>query len=278
MILIMSVGVYYNMTKLSKVAIVIPFHKATLSVDEKISVSHLVKFLGKYDKFLILPESIKRISFKIPKTEIIHFPDEYFISVPKYCEMLNIKNFYEKFSKYQYILIHQLDVLVFSDQLLKWYRAGYDYVGAPWLNPLIGRLTKNKTTPLNGGNGGFSLRKVNSFLEVIEKAEALAKRETNNFWIRKLWFIIAVVTGQSHKIWLNAPAYCYPFNEDGFWSYEAPKYKNDFKVAPLKESIKFSFEENPRRCFKLNSNKLPFGCHAWAKYDRQFWNPYLLPK
>jgi hypothetical protein len=32
----------------------------------------------------------------------------------------------------------------------------------------------------------------------------------------------------------------------------------------------------PRLCFELNGRKLPFGCHAWQRYDRGFWEPYLL--
>lgn len=261
---------------MKKVAIVIPFHKNHLSKDEEISVKHLVRYLGEYDKFLVLPESIKKVSFKIPLTKIVNFPNQYFTSVPKYCEMLNTKVFYQKFSDYEYILIYQLDVLVFSKQLLRWCNKGYDYIGASFLNPVIGNLSYKNGEPISGGNGGFSLRKVSSFIKVINIAEKLATRHSNNYFIRRLWFILAVITGRSHKIWLNAKAEDYPFNEDGFWSYEAPKYYSEFKVAPFRESLKFSFEKSPRKCFKLNNYLLPFGCHAWAKYAREFWDKYLL--
>lgn len=262
--------------KTKKVAIVIPFYKTNLSADEEISVRHLIRYLGDYDKFLVLPESIKRTSFKIPYTKIVNFPNEHFTSVPNYSEMLITKMFYKKFFDYEYILIYQLDVLVFSDQLLMWYKKGYDYIGAPFFNPIIGNLSYKRGSPISGGNGGFSLRKVSSFINVIDTAESRTVRTSDNPYLRKLWFIFAVLTGRSHQIWLNAPADNYPFNEDGFWSYEAHKYYPKFKVATFKQALKFSFDRFPRRCFELNGKKLPFGCHAWAKYDREFWSKYLL--
>lgn len=263
---------------MKKVAIVIPFHKASISNNEELSIKYLEKYLKGFDKFLILPNFIKRPSFKIQEVKkIINFPDEYFTSVPKYCEMLNTKMFYNKFTDYKYILIYQLDVLVFSNQLLKWCNKGYDFIGAPFFNSIIGKFSfKDGIPATTGGNGGFSLRKVSSFLKVIDIAEKLATKNSINPLIRKLWFLIAVLTNQAHKIWLNAPPQDYPFNEDGFWSYEAPKYYPKFKVAPFKEALKFSFERFPRKCFRLNRNQLPFGCHAWRKYDEQFWKPYIL--
>lgn len=259
-----------------RVAIVIPYHKKTISTEEEASINQLIKFLGSYDKFLVLPKSIKKVSFKIPGViKIIHFPNEYYTSVPKYCELLNTKMFYNNFTNYEYILIYQLDVLVFSNQLLKWCNKGYDFIGAPLFNSITGKLSFQNGTPVTGGNGGFSLRKVSSFLKVIDIVEKLATRNSANSFTRKLWFLMAVLTNQSHRIWLNAPPQDYPFNEDGFWSYEAPKYYPKFKVAPFKEALRFSFEKFPRKCFSLNRNQLPFGCHAWKKYDYLFWKAFL---
>lgn len=259
------------------VAVVIPYHKSSVSKDEEKSIKSLIKYLSGFDKFLVLPDSIKKVSFKIPgNKKIINFPNEYFTSVPKYCEMLNTKWFYEKFIDYEYILIYQLDVLVFSNQLLEWCNKGYDFVGAPFFNPIIGKLSFKSDNPVSGGNGGFSLRKISSFLKVIKCAEKIATRTSTDPLIRRLWFLKALLANQSHKIWLNAPPQDYPFNEDGFWSYEAPKYYNEFKVANFKEALKFSFEKYPRKCFELNDYQLPFGCHAWSKYDPEFWDKYIL--
>lgn len=262
--------------KIKKIAIVIPYYKVYLSKDEEISINHLNKFLKNYDKFLILPYSIKKISLKIPKVQLIKFSNEYFASVEKYSELLTSKLFYEQFINYEYILIYQMDALVFSDQLMEWCHRGYDYIGAPLFNSVINNLSYKKGETIKGANGGFSLRKVTSFLKVISITERLATRTSNKTNIRKLWFILAVFMNKSHNRWLNAPPRDYPFNEDGFWSYEAVKYYPKFKVAPFKQALKFSFERFPKKCFELNNYQLPFGCHAWTKYDRNFWSKYLL--
>lgn len=263
-------------SKIKKVAIVIPYYKTILSNDEKISLKHLIKFLGRYDKFLILPISIKTPPCKIPHAKIVYFPNQHFISVKTYSKLLTTESFYQKFLNYEYILIYQFDALVFSDQLMYWCNQGYDYIGAPLYNSLIGKLSYQKGSPTSGGNGGFSLRKVKSFIRTIEIAESLAKKTSDNYENGKLRFLLAALTNKSHGIWLKYSPQVYPFNEDGFWSFEAVKYYPKFKVASFREALGFSFEKSPEKCFRLNSKKLPFGCHAWAKYDRNFWNKYRL--
>jgi len=65
-------------------------------------------------------------------------------------------------------------------------------------------------------------------------------------------------------------------NEDCFWSFKAADYYPGFKIASVSDGLSFSFEAAPRRCFERNVDHLPFGCHAWGKYDRKFWEPFLL--
>ena len=51
-----------------------------------------------------------------------------------------------------------------------------------------------------------------------------------------------------------------------------------FKVASLEEGLRFAFEVSPKTCYEMNGGKLPFGCHAWAKYDPEFWKAHLVPE
>ncbi len=204
-----------------------------------------------------------------------HFPDYFFKNRETYNELLLTEDFYQRFADYEYILIYQLDALVFSDQLLRWCSKGYDYIGAPLIHPRIGQVSYKFENYLCG-NGGFSLRNVKSFIKVIRLAKKTAVRETHNSLIQKSWFIKALLTGQVRKIWMKAPAYCYPFAEDGFWSFEAIKYYPKFNIAPVEEALKFAFERFPKLCYELNNNNLPFGVHAWKKNDRNFWLPHLL--
>ena len=65
-------------------------------------------------------------------------------------------------------------------------------------------------------------------------------------------------------------------NEDYFWSDEARRFDAGFCVAPFEAGLAFGFEAAPRLCLEFNDGRLPFGCHAWPRYDRKFWEPYLL--
>ena len=69
----------------------------------------------------------------------------------------------------------------------------------------------------------------------------------------------------------------YGRHEDAFWSFDAERFSPGFRRATVDEGLRFAFESAPRRCFELTGHKLPFGCHAWERFDRAFWEPYLLP-
>lgn len=262
------------MTK-KRVVIVIPTHRPNLTTDDKISLSYLKRYLSKYDTFFVIPNRISSKTFIALGYKVKKVDDNFFGTIRRANEMYLNKKFYEIFKTYNFMLIYQLDALVFSDQLENWINSGYDFIAAPWFRPIIGFLSHKKGSPISGGNGGFSLRNIQKALKILDIVNKSATRRLKNSLIRKLWFLLALVTGKSHKIWLDAPTDNYPFNEDGFWSYEAPKYDPSYKVAPFKEALKFSFERFPRKCFALNNRQLPFGCHAWTKYDRNFWTKFI---
>jgi hypothetical protein len=67
-------------------------------------------------------------------------------------------------------------------------------------------------------------------------------------------------------------------NEDWFYTQYAGHYAPGFNLAPPDRALEFGFEVEPRRCFELNGYRMPFGCHAWEKYDRAFWEPHLLTR
>lgn len=259
-----------------KIVIVIPTHRPNLTNDDKISLAHLKKYLNKYDTFFVIPQSINSKAFKSEGYKVKKVDNNFFGTLRKANEMYLNKKFYEIFKNYDFMLVYQLDALVFSNQLEKWVSSGYDFIAAPWFKPVIGFLSHKTGYPPSGGNGGFSLRNIQKLLKVLDLVNKSATRTSKHPFIRKLWFISALLLGKSHGIWLNAPTDNYPFNEDGFWSLEAPKYDSSFKVAPFKIALQFAFERYPAKCFKLNNKKLPFGCHAWKKYDEEFWKPYIL--
>jgi hypothetical protein len=65
-------------------------------------------------------------------------------------------------------------------------------------------------------------------------------------------------------------------NNDIFWSDMAKYYLPGFRVASFHVGLRFAFEVAPSECFRMNGGNMPFGCHAWERYDREFWEPHLL--
>lgn len=264
------------MSSKKRLIIIIPTHRPNITSDDKISLTHLKKYLGKYDIFFVIPKSISSKTFKSLGFRVKKVNNRFFGTIRNYSNLLLTKKFYESFKKYDFMLVYQLDALVFSNRINDWMDSGYDYVAAPWFKPIIGFLSHSKNSPPSGGNGGFSLRNIQKTIKILDIVNKSASRTSTNLFIRRFWFLVAVITGKAHGVWLNAPAIDYPFYEDGFWALEAPKYDSTYKIAPFKVALKFAFERFPTKSFDINNKKLPFGCHAWKRYDKKFWEPFLL--
>jgi hypothetical protein len=253
----------------ASVVVVVPRYTSSLKEEERISLKHLHHYLGHYNKYYACPSSLQLADPDLP---LQHFDDSYFQDIAGYNRLMLSPTFYQTFAAWDYILIYQLDCLVFSDQLSQWCARGYDYIGSPWL--------KSIDEPEKGfagvGNGGLSLRRVSTFLKVIENSN-------NPF---RVLMNALRITGQNSPRtprnllrWLNKlyrrPAR-FQSNEDGFWSKAAANHYPAFSTAPVDVALAFAFECAPEYCFEMNNRQLPFGCHAWAKYNKAFWEPYLL--
>jgi hypothetical protein len=56
-----------------------------------------------------------------------------------------------------------------------------------------------------------------------------------------------------------------------FWSlFVAPRCEF-FTIPTASEAVSFAFEAHPEYLFELNHQELPFGCHAWERYNPEFW-------
>jgi hypothetical protein len=64
-------------------------------------------------------------------------------------------------------------------------------------------------------------------------------------------------------------------HEDRFWAEYATHYDPSFSIAPVDVAMRFAFEAEPRACF-ARTGQLPFGAHRWQRFDRAFYEPYLL--
>jgi len=250
--------------------VVFPVYR-TLDEDEIMVLNQAVKMTPGFDKIFVTSQSFQFDTsfddFKGIKTE--RFDDRLFLNIQGYNELMLTTEFYKRFADFKYILIHQTDAYLFKDELQYWCDKDYDYIGAPWYAPRklrkfnlykflykYGKFFYSKETLLRRrhfnivGNGGLSLRKVDSFIGVLERAEP------------KLL-----------DLYLNGKSNFY--NEDIFWSIEAPEVIKGFVIPKWEEAIYFSLENHPLQPYYLMKKTLPFGCHAFKSDSLDFWCRFI---
>lgn len=264
------------------VALVVPLSLAPqLNQEEKISLHHLRHYLGDYDKFMVAPvgHPVTYDGF-----EMKYFDTGFFGSAEAHKKLSFSRSFYETFSEYKYMLMYHLDALVFSDNLQEWCAKDLDYIGAPWVEHVDAPYHGNARYEGKVGNSGFSLRKISSFLKVIDACskngsgmEKILENGTTPTMMKRSGRKIQAFFEKRLKFKSGQEEMgAYPFNDDTFWANRATHYYPKFKIASMEVALQFAFECVPRYCFELAGNRLPFGCHAWAKYDRKFWETYIL--
>ena len=221
-----------------KVAVVIPSYKGSLTLNEKISLTQVRKILRQYDIFFLLPNSLK-IDYGCEEIIEKRYSDMYFSSRRMYSRFMLRPRLYRDFENYEYILVYQLDAFVFEDRINDFCNLGYDYIGAPWIDGIF--FKKNEKEKMwYVGNGGLSLRKIDAFQRWIEKGEF--------------------------------EPYIDYISEDLLIAVYGTPLLN---IAPINIALSFSIEMNCNLCMELTKGKIPFGCHAWAKHDLDFWKPLI---
>jgi hypothetical protein len=252
-------------------AIVVPVYR-DLNHLEEYALNRLKKLLsGKYDIFLVMPHEIK-YHFFCYKLKIKLFSSSHFQNISSYNKLLKSKRFYLRFINYKFILIYQLDALIFDDNLGYWLNLNYSYLGAPIFKEGI---FSTQITEIRGMNGGFSLRKVNDALRVLFSLKRVYKTEEimmkrHNYLKRNslryiLRYLLYTITNRFILI-----KYFHKGQEDLFWSKFVVDRFKFYRIADLKTAMKFSFELNSRELFQMNQNKLPFGCHGWNRTDEMY--------
>jgi hypothetical protein len=262
---------------MTRAAVLVPVYRPKLTADDVVSLRHLEHYLSGHDRYLVMPEGLR---FGLDGFRIKRFSDRWFRSRRTYSELLLTRDFYRAFSEHEYMLVHQLDCLVFKDELGYWCDTGYEYIGAVHTIP---------NHPPGVGNGGFSLRRIEGFLEVLESKRRTV--EPRDYWSAswgdkpplQRWLNMPRVWAKHLRYFngvtweirrMNRADYGWP--EDWFWSLEARKYSPRFRLAPNEAALRFSFDESPAEYFEAIGRELPFGCHGWTG-KRSFWEPFLLP-
>jgi len=248
------------------VKIIVPVYKTTLSPNEEIALNQCCKVLKEYPLVFVKPESLNlnELLEKFPGFQLESFPDHYFKGIKGYNHLMLSSEFYERFSDAEYILIYQPDAFIFSDDLKYWCDLSYDYIGSPWIqkkrNPIalffhkreLEKKPYKKDILFKVGNGGFSLRKTASFIEITRKEKDVIAAYLSPDNIKK-GFI----------------------PEDVFWALEPQRLGYAFKIPDYKKALEFSIDQYPADCFNI-TGKLPMGCHAWhRRKERKFWKKYI---
>lgn len=268
------------------VAIMVPLPSPTLSEDDRISMRHLRKHLDGYDKYLLVPQGmeIQMDGFGVKELDRKHFG-----SAANHNRMLYRTDFWEKFADYEYVLMYHLDALVFSDKLKEWCGRGVDYVGSPFMRCDDAPWVRVERV----GNGGFALYRVPSVLKVLWNRYL---KEPSKFYEDHCWKFIEFQRKSLRPVRAAMPSWLRgkvtaplrsqlkkmdhtEVNERGndlFFSDRAKHYDPDFKVASLEQGLEFAFEMVPRTCLERTGGKMPFGCHAFRRYDRDFWEDHLI--
>lgn len=254
--------------------VVIPVYK-TLDIHDKIAINRAIDMTPDIDKVFIMPESfVTDKSFSdFENLPVERFNDRFFAGILGYNRLMLTLNFYKRFIDYKYMLIHQTDAFLFKSDLQYWCDKNYDYIGAPWLSPhklkkailysfLLNvcpwvyshhkrRMIKHYN---NVGNGGLSLRKIETFIRILESGNT---QNILNTYLEK----------QVSKDSI--------YNEDVFWGLEGPRLYRKFRKPHWREAIYFSLEMYPSFGYNLMDQQLPFGCHAPFVHETEFWKDHL---
>jgi hypothetical protein len=263
---------------MSEAVVVIPVYKSIPSESEERSFRQCIKVLQQYPIRLVAPKDLDLSFYQRlhPPLQIEEFEPKYFKSTLTYNHLLLSRHFYRRFDAFKFMLIHQLDAYVFRDELAVWCQKDYDFIGAPVHQFRLDNF--NDIIPIATLNGGFSLRKINSAIRVLNSFRLIhplksilhANIETSGNIMGTLKGFYFYFFGNNTFEGLNK----YDRNEDYFWAIISKRLFSWYSVAPVTEALYFSFDNSPEKSFEMANDKVPFGCHEFHKH-LPFWEKYL---
>jgi hypothetical protein len=165
-------------------AIATPVYQETMQSAELMRLSITIHNNPSVDHVFFCPNDLntKKLEKLFTNSQWLRFPNHHFDSIRTYSKLMLTSSFYKRFIDYEYLVISQLDSVV-TRELTKDIFKNYDYVGAAWESSIsafsIGKRLflnsgKYKFLPnrsFSVGNGGLSIRKVKSLIEITEKIQ-----------------------------------------------------------------------------------------------------------
>lgn len=255
--------------------VIVPVHSAAPNELETFALRRCGEVLGSHPIRLVHPRGLNLSAYTLllPQATAQPVPAHWMSSVRAYNRMLMSPEFFQLFTGYSHVLIHEPDALVIADELLYWCQQEYDFIGAPWFKGY--RAASPEAPFLAVGNSGFSLFCLQSVFLALGNTRWMFRKEVAKQLIHKLagkgspygYGKLAKAFGAGGT--LKGAAGVFLHNCDVFWSYTVPSLVT-FNVAPIEAAAAFSWEVNPRTCYEVIGRRLPFGLHKWWKYDRPF--------
>ena len=258
------------MSAIQTVRVIVPVYQSHFNELERRSFDNTCSVLSAYPITLLKPQQAcldELHAERFGNVTVTEVSDEWLglkNGIQGYNRMMMSAQFYELFLDTEYIFICHLDAWVFTDELRQWCDKDYDLVAPTW--PLPPRYRhfpfcqwlwlKQRLTPADKmarfrtfnkiGNGGFSLRRVSTFLDACK----CYAREIEQF---------NLLTDPLH-------------NEDIFWA----TVPQQFRLPSVSEAVSFGFDVKPQLCYRLNGGRLPMGCHGFHKDQyRKFWRRFI---
>ena len=253
-----------------KVCIVTPFHKSNLNESEKLSLKTIQKHFKNEKKFFVTFDENK---IDLPNFERINFSKIFFENIQGYNNLCTSAEFYRSFLDFEYMLICQLDVIVLKNDLSEFISKNISYIGAPTgKKSPFDRSRKKLWGRRYFCNGGFSLRKTNDFIRVLESSKigypfnylTIYECLKSGFYryiklYLKTLFSKNIYKGESFAKNLY-------IKEDSFWTYFAPLFYKKYSLPTIDQANSFCFDGNPNFFYKMNKYKLPMALHGPFDY------------
>lgn len=246
--------------------IVVPIYQERFNNQEKASLNQLTKIIAnkEYDIVLLLPKKFDDVKQKyaniFSETKCkIHFDiqhDVFFKDTFVYSRLLTNRKWYTNYLQWKYMYIYQTDCWVTKDEFEYWTSKDYDWIGGPIIT--LDALWKNlKERDGIVGNGGFSLRKISTMMDILNPDGELCTTYPS---LKKCFKNILI----EDRFFCDDIAALYHIN-----------------VPSLHDAGLFSIDQTPDyiRQEITSEDELPFGIHKVFSY-LEYWKKFIpeLPK
>jgi len=263
-----STVVDHSESKSVRSVLVVPWHPHEVSEYEIFSLKSIRRYSEGTEVVIATPDASSLPPFLVPdRVEV--FPAAFFETFLANNRLMTSISFYERFEGYQQMALVHADVLLFKplapllQTLYPW-----SYVGAPW----VGRTADGHFRFEGVGNGGFSMRRIPDFLDVLRGStfpsipRFTTKRKGMALWAFLICCHVASIRRERVSYIMNR----HDILEDVFWSKVAPCLSPKFTIAPISAALAFSYETFPRFAYQGNHEQVPYGIHGWWRHDVEF--------